>query len=329
MAKTTLKLGSTTVAYNSTIHADATNILADACWKAGQRAVVGKMCITEGSTHGNWESSISASLADSEKAIEHIRALDPDSKRLYPCVQPRGGPYCPPALMKGLGQQSKTYDAHVQAHMCETPSDVSRTMKLHPGFDSYSSMYRSHNLLHAKTILAHCIHLTGADIGNLKETGAGVAHNPNSNTCLRDGECRVRNLLDAGIKVGLGTDCSAGYMPSIQDAMRNASNVSRHLAMHLKDDRYTLGFSEIAYLATMGGASVLGLEEVVGRFAVGMRFDALVIDVEGVVSVDPSLWKGDEDGGESMLKKWVFLGDDRCIRKVFVDGVLVGGHDLD
>jgi len=88
-------------------------------------------------------------------------------------------------------------------------------LKVHPQFDCYTDMYRAYGLLNSKSIQAHCIHLQPKDIENMRATNAGVAHNPNSNTCLRDGVCRVRDLLDAGIKVGLGTDCSAGYMPSI------------------------------------------------------------------------------------------------------------------
>ena len=110
--------------------------------------------------------------------------------------------------MHALGDQSKEYETYVQAHMCETNSDIERTLEVHKDFDSYSSMYRANGLLHDKTILAHCIHLEDEDFKNLKETKAGVAHNPNSNTCLRDGECRVRELLDNDIKVGLGTDCT-------------------------------------------------------------------------------------------------------------------------
>ena len=329
VASTTLKLGSTTVAYNSTIHSEATNILADSCFKAGQRAIIGKLSILQGSTHGNWEKSSKVSLDDSEKCVRYIRKLDPEGRLIQPCIQPRGGPYCPPDLMEALGLQSKEYNTHVQAHMCETTSDIERTLELHKGFDSYSDMYKANGLLHNCSILAHCIHLQPKDFENLKKTGAGVAHNPNSNTCLRDGECRVRELLDHGIKVGLGTDCSAGYMPSIHDAMRNASNVSRHLALHMKDDRYTLGFSEIVYLATMGGARVLGMEDQIGSFEIGKKFDALVIDVKGIVSVDDSLFDGSEQSNDAMVKKWVFLGDDRNIRKVYVDGQLVSGHDVE
>lgn len=329
VAKTTLKLGSTTVAYNSTIHFEATNILADSCYRAGQRAIIGKLCIVEGASHGNYEESNEVSLSDSEKSVKYIRSLDPTGRLVRPCIEPRGGPWCDPELMHALGDQSKQYGTHVQAHMCETHDDIERTLKLHKTFDCYSDMYKANGLLHERTILAHCIHLQPKDLDNIKATGAGVAHNPNSNTCLRDGECKVRELLDRGIKVGLGTDCSAGYMPSIHDAMRSASNVSRHLALHEKDDRFVLGFSEIVYLATLGGAQVVGMGDRIGSFERGKKLDALVIDVEGIISADPSLWEGEEDGSEAMVKKWVFLGDDRNIRKVYVDGDLVAGHDLD
>lgn len=327
VAKTTLKLGSTTVAYNSTTHAEATNILADSCLAAGQRTIIGKLCILIGSTHGNWEKSAESSLADSEKSVKHIREIDPHGRLVHPCIQPRGGPYCPPDLMAGLGDLSQKQKTYVQAHMCETPSDIKRTLDLHKQFSCYSDMYAHSGLLHSKSILAHCIHLQAADIANLKSSKAGVAHNPNSNTCLRDGECRVRELLDEGVKVGLGTDCSAGYMPSIHDAMRSASNVSRHLALKTGDDKYTLDFTEITYLATMGGAQVVDMEDKIGNFEVGKAFDALLIDVEGVISADAGLWEGEGDG-LAMVKKWVFLGDDRTIRKVYVDGKLVAGQDL-
>src|ERR1700722_18868521 len=57
MVQKELELGTTTCAYNSSIHFEATNILADMCKKYGQRAIVGKLCIVTNSTHGNWEIS--------------------------------------------------------------------------------------------------------------------------------------------------------------------------------------------------------------------------------------------------------------------------------
>lgn len=142
VVRTTLRLGSTTVAYNTTIHEEATRILAETALRAGQRAIVGKMCVTLGATHGNFEPSSESSVAASERSIKQIQAMDMDRHLIHPCVQPRGGPYCPPDLMTGLGQQVKAYKVYVQGrfasfsdrfprsrltfvgHMCETPSDI-------------------------------------------------------------------------------------------------------------------------------------------------------------------------------------------------------------
>nr|POE49162.1 putative guanine deaminase [Quercus suber] len=125
VVRTTLKLGSTSVAYNSSIHTEATNILADACLRAGQRAHVGRMSHTLASSHGNQDDSVEISLASAEASIKHIRDIDPKGCLLQASVQPRGGPYCPPELMQGLGKLCSKYRASVQAHMCETPDDIS------------------------------------------------------------------------------------------------------------------------------------------------------------------------------------------------------------
>ncbi|KAL9620777.1 MAG: hypothetical protein Q9160_004677 [Pyrenula sp. 1 TL-2023] len=327
MVQKQLELGTTTCAYNSTIHYEATNILADMCKKHGQRAIVGKSCIELNSTSENWETSAAKSLEDEKKSIEYIQKIDPDGKLISPCVQPRGGPYCSPALMAGLGAMSHSASErpiHVQGHMCETTNDIALMKSVHPGFDNYSEMYKHYGLMHEKSVLAHCIHLSDRDIEILKETKAGVAHNPNSNTCLRDGECPVRKLLRAGVKVGLGTDCSAGYSTSILDAMRQASNVSRHLAIHNEDDSLVLGFGEIVYLATLGNARVLSLDDKIGSLQPGKQFDALMIDVGLNDSINVSGW---ESNSLALVKKWVFLGDDRSIRAVFVNGKLVAGKE--
>jgi guanine deaminase len=326
MVQRELANGSTTVAYNSSIHADATNVLADICLEYGQRAIVGKLCIDMGSTHGNWEASAEESVRDERKVVDHIRGIDPKGRLVAPCIQPRAGSYATPGLLRGLGRLCRAKEPiRVQAHMCETPLEVENMHKVHEGFESYADMYDHYGLLGERTILAHCIHLSERDIEVMKTKEIGVAHNPNSNTCLTDGWCRVRELLNRGIKVGLGTDCSAGYSISILNAMRQASNVSRHLAIHTGEPTWKLTFEELIYLATMGGAEVCSLDHVVGNFQVGKAFDALVVDVGLDDNINVS---GFEHDDLALLKKWVFMGDDRSIRKVFVVGKLVAGQDL-
>lgn len=99
--------------------------------------------------------------------------------------------------------------------------------------------------------------------------------------------------------------------------------------MQTGDDRFILGFSELVYLATMGGADVVGMEDKIGNFEIGKDFDALVVDVKNVISVEEGLWEEGSGKDEDLVKKWVFLGDDRTIRQVFVKGKLVAGHDMD
>lgn len=326
MVRKELENGSTTVAYNSSIHPAATNVLADICLESGQRAIIGKLCIVTGSTHGNWEKGPKESLEDEERVVKYIKEIDPKGNLIMPCVQPRAGSYVTAELMSGLGVlRQRSGSIRVQAHMCETPLEVENMHKLHPGFQSYADMYDYSGLMGEGTILAHCIHLSERDMEVMAKRKVGVAHNANSNTCLTDGWCRVRQLLNRGIKVGLGTDCSAGYSISVLNAMRQASNVSRHLTIHTGDPAWKLTFEELIYLATMGGAEVCALQDKVGNFVPGKKFDALVVDL----SLDDNInINGFEDDDISLLKKWVFMGDDRSIRKVYVDGKLVAGKDV-
>lgn len=75
----------------------------------------------------------------------------------------------------------------------------------------------------------------------------------------------------------------------------------------------------------MGGAEVCSLHEIVGDFKIGKAFDALVVDV----GLDDNInVNGFELDHVALLKKWVFMGDDRSIRKVYVGGRLVAGKDI-
>lgn len=156
----------------------------------------------------------------------------------------------------------------------------------------------------------------------------------------------MRELLDAGVGVGLGTDVSGGWSPSVLVAAREALGVSRVRTMagwmddggggkeRGKEDgwreRVKLSVEECLFLATRGGARCLGLEGRVGGFEVGMCWDAQLVDLGPEVGGDGvggrggvALWGG--EGWEGRLAKWVFCGDERNTRGVWVRGRLVCG----
>jgi len=194
--------------------------------------------------------------------------------------------------------------------------EVEWVKKLHPDRDSYTHTYDHYKLLNEKTIMAHGIYINDEEMSILKARNTGVAHCPNSNFSIMSGVLNVRKLLDFGIKVGLGTDISGGYHPSVLDSVHQAITASKVTAFN-SNDKSQLSHKEGFFLATLGGAQCVGLGDKIGNFIVGKYFDAVVVDtaVEGTpFDVFP---------GEKLFtafEKFLWLGDDRNLVKIYVNG---------
>lgn len=206
----------------------------------------------------------------------------------------------------------------MQTHVSENPAECQAAKDIHPGSRNYVDIYGQAGLLSAKTILAHGVHLSDEEVDVIHRSRTSISHCPNSNCSLRSGLCDARRLMDRGIHVGLGTDVSGGYSPSLMNAMRFAMTVSNVLSMSGKpEEARPLNFRHVFYMATLGGAKALGLDDKIGNFEPGKRFDALVVDLADTLD----LWPGET--ADDRLSKWVHLGDDRTIRRVYVDGIEV------
>ena len=156
------------------------------------------------------------------------------------------------------------------------------------------------------------------------------------------------------LKVGLGTDVSGGFSPSILTAVQHASIASKVVAMqhppspHSSKDKSTtfasrqLPIATLLYLATQGGADVCDISARTGSLEPGKAFDALVASVRSDAG-NPGVWGADWDAElgvaevsgktekqllEGMLERFLFCGDDRNIRKVYVQGRLIGGKEF-
>ena len=131
-----------------------------------------------------------------------------------------------------------------------------------------------------------------------------------SNSNLSSGIAPIRIFLDHGIKVTLGTDVSAGHNMSMLRAMQYAIQVSKLRYAESHGAYRFLNLSEVLYLATKSGGSFFGK---VGSFEKGYEFDALVIDDSYLNYDDYSL--------EQRLERYIYLGDDRDIKRRFCRGV--------
>ncbi|PHH75596.1 hypothetical protein CDD80_2238 [Ophiocordyceps camponoti-rufipedis] len=338
----TLAHGTTTAAYFATIDVAATNLLADLCLALGQRALIGRVCMDAPGINPDYyrDESAEASLRATRETVEHVRRVDDGRGIVSPILTPRFAPSCSSELMTGLASMQRELDLPVQTHISELADDVKLATSLFPLAGSYAKIYDDHGLLTPRTILAHAVRLTDGEATLLAARQAKVAHCPCSNGCLTSGKARVRWLWDCGIDVGLGTDMSGGFSPSVLDAARQAALASRFVAMDLVGDaceRSKLTVEEVLYLATVGGAHVVGLGGGLGRFEVGMQWDAQLIGLN-VVPRNDGLDDGDKasltrDAGnvdlfgwetwEDIMAKWLYNGDDRNTKRVWVRGRLV------
>lgn len=124
---------------------------------------------------------------------------------------------------------------------------------------------------------------------------------------------------------------------SILNAIRDALSVSQHLKFAKSQDikgtgkmtesqwnqaYVALDYKEATYLATLGGAKALFLDDQIGNFVVGKRFDALLVDTDcdPIDTFDFQQPESDEEHLLKCLQKFIYSGDDRNIVKVFVDG---------
>ncbi|KAM7198598.1 Metallo-dependent hydrolase [Naviculisporaceae sp. PSN 640] len=333
----TLSHGTTTAAYYATIDVPSTNLLADLCLSAGQRALVGRVCMDQLAPSYYRDESPEASIASTRESIAYIEKIDPKGDIVRPVITPRFAPSCSAPLMTQLGSLAKEMShLPIQTHISENKNEISLVKELFPPSatgakeDTYAAVYDAFGLLTEKTILAHAIHLTESEVGLIAERKAKVSHCPCSNSAITSGAARVRWLLEKGVCCGLGTDMSGGYSPSVLEAARLAALVSRHVAMG-GDERAKLSVEEVLYLATKGGAEVVGLEGRVGGFEEGMEWDAQLVGL-GVLGDRGELGQGDEEGNvdvfgweswEEKVAKWVYNGDDRNTRMVWVKGRLV------
>lgn len=263
------------------------------------------------------------SIEDTKATIDHIAKIDPSHSLVTPILTPRFAPSCSSKLMHSLGALQKETNLPVQTHISENKNEIKLVKEMFPLYETYTDVYDGHGLLTSKTILAHAIHLSEEEADLIKTRNSKISHCPASNSAITSGTAKIRWLLNKGIEIGLGTDMSGGYSPSILEAVRQASLVSRHVAME-GDDSAKLSIEEVLYLGTKGGAKVVCLEDKIGSFGVGMEWDAQLIGLGSVEKDDDSPvdifgW----ENWEEMVAKWVYNGDDRNTLAVWVKGRLV------
>lgn len=293
-----------------TLHVESTELLMDFLEETGLKTFVGKVNMDRNGPDILQEKN----AEESAKATLHWLS-DTSEKYLNtkPILTPRFTPSCTDELMKKLAEIQQEYHLPVQSHLSENMGEISWVQELCPKTTFYGEAYDQFGLFGGKgcpTIMAHCVHSPEAEIELMKKRGVYVAHCPQSNTNLSSGIAPVREYLDRGLHVGLGTDIAGGHSLSMLRAITDAIQVSK-LRWRLTDDSLkALTFEEAFYLATMGGGEFFGK---VGSFLDGYEFDAVILDDSFYRHPQPLSVR-------ERLERLVYLSDDRCIKGKYVSG---------
>ena len=223
---------------------------------------------------------------------------------------------CTQGMIEAMHDVAARSGSHFLMHVASSREEHEESLRRF-GHGSVAQLDRL-GVLGPRTLLAHTIWLDDAEIDRLAESQTGISHNPVANAYYASGVARLSELLDAGVRVGLGVDGAS---------TNNSQNVWETMKMAMllqKERRGDAGFgsAELALeLMTRGGAAALHMEDRIGSLEPGKQADFLVID-----GARPALWPP-----QTLISNLVYSNDPQAVRDVYVAGqavVIDGVHQF-
>ncbi|VAW01614.1 Guanine deaminase [hydrothermal vent metagenome] len=303
-----LKNGTTSALVFGTVHKHSIDALFTAALARNMRLLAGKVLMDQGAPADLCETR-AAGRADT---LELIKAWHQKGRLGY-AITPRFALTSSPQQLQDAGQMLAAHpDVLMHTHLSENPDEVAAVKRAFPDCADYLAVYQAAGLLGPRSVFAHCLHLSASEKQRLADAGASIAFCPTSNLFLGSGLFDLRTCQHAGINVGLGTDIGAGTSFSMLTTQAEAYKVGQLRGTSLHP-------FEALYLATLGGAKALHIEQYVGNFAVGKEADFVVLDTKATALLSRRL-QGDSPIHD-MLFAFCVLGDERAVRQTWVAGV--------
>jgi len=261
--------GTTTAGIFSSSHLGATQVLLEALDRRGLRAVTGVTLMDRSAPD-----AVTLEVEPALAALDELRGRwhGHDDDRLRIAAVPRFAIACSGELMHRAADYAAQHELFVHTHISENLDEIRVTGEMFPDSRDYLGVYEDHGLVGSRTILAHAVHLSEDEWTRLADRDATVAHCPDSNFFLGSGCMSLRKALERGVRVGLGTDVGAGRTFSVRRVAAAAYDASLIVEQ-------PVGPEELLWLATRGGARVLGPADRLGCIAPGFDADLVAIEV--------------------------------------------------
>ncbi|WP_312201943.1 guanine deaminase [Stutzerimonas balearica] len=302
-----LRNGTTTALVFGSVHKESVDAFFEACEKRNLRMIAGKVLMDRNAPDYLTDTA-ETGYADSKELIERWHGKG----RLHYAVTPRFAPTSTPEQLALAGQLFKEYpDLYMHTHLSENRKEIEWVRELFPERQGYLDVYDHHGLIGARSVFAHGVHLCDEECRRLGETGSAVAFCPSSNLFLGSGLFDLEKVEGFGVRVGLGTDVGAGTSFSQLQSLNEAYKV-----MQLQGKK--LDPFKSLYLATLGGARALYLDDRIGNLQPGKEADFVVLDYQATPLIDYRMRQARTL--EEKLFALTILGDDRAVKETFAAG---------
>jgi len=234
--------------------------------KAGLRAVLAPGVIEAEDTHRG-ERTLKEAVEIAQKYHEHANG------RISICLGPHAVYTCSPDLLTKVRERASALNIGIHIHLAESRGMVNLVRKKY-GFTEVE-LLESIGFLRSDVLAAHCIYLSEKEMHLMAKHGVKVSYNPIANMKVAAGIPKVKDLMDLGVVVGIGTDGPASN--NILD-MFGSMKVAGLLQKISYMDPTVLPAQSVLKMATVDGARALGLERIVGSLEVGKKADIILID---------------------------------------------------
>jgi len=302
-----LRNGTTTALVFATVHAQSVDVFLQSALERNLRMIAGKVLMDRNCPE-QLRDTPEQGYRESAALIEKWMGQG----RLGYAITPRFAVTSSEAQLELAGKLAREHpQAHIQSHMAESREELARVRELFPSSRNYVDVYDRFGLLRERAVYAHCIHLDANERSRMAQTGAAAAACPTSNLFLGSGLFDFAAAREAGMRVGMGTDVGGGTSFNMLRTLSEAYKVAQLTGQRLSPWR-------AFYLATLGGARALGLDDRIGNFEPGKEADFAVLRLDSTPLMTRRI-RACSTPAEKLFAL-MMLGDDRAVAATYVMG---------
>ena len=303
LARDLITSGTTRVSAFSSRHTDATLILMEELENAGVTGYVGKVNMDRNS--GPSQEETAESLSETLRWLENCHF-----SLVKPILTPRFTPSCTDGLMDELGKLAADRDLPVQSHLSENTGEIAWVKELHPDCAQYWESYRKYGLWKDRTLMAHCVHSDQREQKAMAASGVWAVHCAASNVNLCSGTAPVRELIERGVRVALGSDIAGGDQLAMNKVTVMSIRASK--LQQMETGKPFLTVPEAYYLASTAGHLYFGGG---AGFQPGYKLHAIVVDDSTLPEPTRPLTLAER------FERSIYLMEKRHIKAVYSEGV--------